>query len=149
MRSTSVDELSRWVLRLDGAFLALTGAAALVSETAGYLWGIGPLGRLFGVPQTVGEFEAHGLAIIFGILFVRGAARIERHAWHAIGLAVHLLVGTSNLLFWPVFRQMDLMTVGWVTTTLHVLFASLHAACLQRAGQTLARREALSVERAG
>src|SRR5262245_8421771 len=100
MNGTPAEALSRWTLRLDGAFLVLAGGAAMISETIGHFLGVGPLAGLKGSPYTIGGFEAHGLAIIFAVLLIRGAARPDRRLWHGVGLTVHMLLGISNILFW-------------------------------------------------
>jgi len=70
--------LSRWTLRLDGLFLAFAGCAALVAETVGHFFGVGPLAATLGSPHTIGGFEAHALAIIIAVLLLRGAALADR-----------------------------------------------------------------------
>jgi len=39
--------------------------------------------------------------------------------------AIHVLLGTANLVFWQLFIAADMLTVGYVTTALHGLFAAL------------------------
>ena len=60
--------VSSWTLRLDGVFLILAGGSALVAETIGHFFGVGPLAATQGSPHTIGGFEAHGFAIIIGSL---------------------------------------------------------------------------------
>jgi hypothetical protein len=46
----------------------------------------------------IGFIEAHGLALIIGVpLWQAAPLRI----WHLTAAAVHLLLGTANLVFWP------------------------------------------------
>ena len=118
-------------MRLDGAFLALAGGAAILAETVGHFFGVGPLAGMRGSPYTIGGFEAHGLAIIIAILLLRGATLADRRLWHAVGLSTHLLLGSANLLFWNAFVQQNLIGVGVVTTALHAAFAAAHSACLR------------------
>lgn len=124
----------RWTLRADGTFLLLAGSAAMVSETVGHFFGKGPLAALQGSPYTIGSFEAHGLAILIGILLLRAGGLAERRLWHKVGLGTHLLLGGSNLLFWSSFVQQNLIPVGVVTTALHVVFVVAQSLCLRRAG---------------
>jgi hypothetical protein len=62
---------------------------------------------------------------------VRAAALTDRWSWHVLGLCVHLLLGSANLLFWPSFVQQGLVPVGIVTTALHFVFGAAHALCLR------------------
>ena len=50
--------------------------------------------------------------------------------WHLFGLGVHLLLGTANLIYWVSFVQLDVITMGIVTTVLHGLFVCAQAICL-------------------
>ena len=122
--------LSRWTLRLDGAFLVIAGSAALLADTTGHFFGVGPMAEMFGSPHTVGGFEAHGLAVILGVLLFRAAELADRRLWHTLGLSVHLLLGTANLMFWSSFVQLDVLMVGVVTTAMHIVFGCVQAACL-------------------
>jgi len=125
--------LSPWTVRLDGCFLILAGGAALLMETIGHFLGIGPLASTLESPHTIGGFEAHGLAVLIGVLLVRAADLPERRMWHVVGLVTHVFLGGANLLFWNSFVVQDLVLVGWVSTIFHFLFIAAHGACL-RAG---------------
>ena len=114
--------LSRKVLQLDGVFLLLAGGSAMIIETIGHFLGAGPFAQTKGSPYTIGGFEAHGLAIIFAILLIRAASLPDRALWHRVGLVVHLLLGCSNLLYWPSFAQMNAVPTGVITTVLHIVF---------------------------
>lgn len=122
---------SRWTLRLDGIFLALAGGAALLADTVGHFFGIGPLAATRGSPHTIGAFEAHGLAVILAVLLLRAAGLADRRLWHRVGLSTHLLLGSANLLFWSSFVQQGVVIVGIVTTALHIAFVAAHVTCLR------------------
>jgi len=129
--------MSRWILRADGIFLGLAGSAAIIAETMGHFFGVGPLAATRGSPHTIGGFEAHGLAVIIAVLLFRAAALPSRGMWHTLGFVVHVLLGSANLLFWSSFVHQNVVMVGIVTTALHVLFVAAHSVCLQRgAGET-------------
>ena len=106
----------------------------MVAETVGHFFGVGPLAATRDSPDTIGGFEAHGLAIILGVLLLRAARRGDRGLWHGVGLSTHLLLGSANLLFWSSFVQHGMVTVGVVTTALHIAFVAAHATCLRRGG---------------
>ena len=126
----SVHGLSRWTLRLDGGSLAVAGSFALLADITGHFFGVGPMAEMFGSPYTIGGFEAHGLAVILGVLLLRAAKLADRRSWHAVGLSVHLLLGTANLMFWSSFLRLDVLMIGVVTTVLHIIFIGAQAACL-------------------
>lgn len=101
----------------------------MIAEVTGYFFGVGPFARLRGILETASGVEAHGLAAILGVLLLRAAWKPAQRGPHLLGLSIHLLLGGSNLAFWPVFRQEDLVTARWVTTALHVTFVILQAFC--------------------
>ena len=130
-RTMTADTFSRKVLQFDGGFLLLAGGAAMIMETVGHFFGVGPLGQTKGSPYTIGGFEAHGLAIIFAILLIRAASLPDRSLWHRVGLVVHLLLGCSNLLYWSSFVQLNVIPMGVITTVLHIAFVIAHWTCLR------------------
>ncbi len=71
---------------------------------------------------AIGFVEAHGLALIIGVLLWRAP---PQRVWHLTATAVHVLLGTANLAFWQLFVASDMLMVGYVTTVLHGLFAIL------------------------
>ncbi len=73
----------------------------------------------------IGFVEAHGLAVILGVLLWRVAP--ERN-WHLAAAAIHVLLGTANLAFWSFFVAADMLAMGYVTTSLHWLFVALQLA---------------------
>lgn len=125
---------ARRILLLNGLFLLVAGGGALILDLVAYFTG----GGLFGpsIAQmpgaSVGFVEAHGLAAIIGWLLLRAArqARVEP-IWCATALAVHLLLGSANLVFWQdAFVRFDLFPMGVVTTACHLLFVLLEgSAC--------------------
>jgi hypothetical protein len=124
--------LRRYVLRANALFLAVASISALQADVLGVAFGLGPLGPVFAaVPHAaIGFVEAHGLALIVGVLLWRAA---PAPAWHATALSVHTLLGGANLAFWPLFGAAGMVGVGVVTTVLHGLFALLQAYALYEA----------------
>jgi hypothetical protein len=121
--------LSRHVLRADALFLGLASISALHADVLGAAFGLGPVGLvLAAVPHAaIGFVEAHGLALIIGVLLWRA---VPAPQWHGTAMAVHLLLGGANLAFWPLFGAAGMVGVGVVTTLLHGLFALLQACAL-------------------
>jgi hypothetical protein len=75
----------------------------------------------------IGFVEAHGLAVILGVLLWRAA---PERSWHLAAAAIHVLLGTANVVFWQIFVAADMLAMGFVTTSLHALFAVLQLAAV-------------------
>lgn len=112
------------------------GAVALVQmnlDVLGYFFGFGITGpALFGNLDTIAYTEAHGLAAILSLLFI-----LRRHdgwgGWHATAAATHLLLGTCNIVFWPIFTATGLVPMGIGATAMHSVFLVLQAWAFARA----------------
>jgi hypothetical protein len=115
------------LLRTNAVFLLVASAGGMFNDLIGAFLLRGPVGLVLekAPHAAIGFVEAHGLAFIIGVLLWR--ARSLR-LWHLTAVAVHVLLGTSNLVFWPLFAFADMMMVGYVTTALHGLFAALQSA---------------------
>lgn len=113
------------ILRANAVYLILASLAGwVVLDIPGSFLSRGPAaGILAQAPHAgIGFFEAHGLALIFGALLWRAA---PLRSWHVTAVAVHVLLGTANLLFWQIFIAVDLLAMGYITTGLHWLFVAL------------------------
>jgi len=119
----------RRLLRVNAAFLGLAAAIALPQDIMASLYGRGPLGRvLSGTPAVaIGFVEAHGLALLLAIVLWRARPAAGSHL---LALAIEVLLGASNLAFWQLFVAADALTLGYVTTALHVTFAAAQAVAL-------------------
>jgi hypothetical protein len=113
------------LLRANAVFLLVASASGMINDLIGAFLLRGPVGLVVekAPHAAIGFVEAHGLAFIIGILLWRAE---PSRLWHATAVAVHLLLGTSNLMFWPLFAFADIMMVGYVTTALHGVFAVSH-----------------------
>jgi len=135
--------LRKLVLRANAVWLGGAGLMALFTfDIAGIFFGKGPLATLGAhVPQAgIGFMEAHGLAIIIAVLMWRAATAPTRD-WHLAGAAVHVLLGTCNLIFWDLFVSTGTLVAGYVTTALHWVFVVLQLlAASGFLGRTDARR---------
>ena len=121
--------LNKAILRFNAVFLILIGSLQMVFELLSHYLGVGPLaGRFLGSPYTLGFFEAHGLAVVIGILLWRAAAEPQLF-WHQLAVGVHILLGGANLLFWDSFVQLDFVAPGIVATVFHGLFIALESYC--------------------
>lgn len=135
----------RRVMRADGIFLAVIGAAQVTFELVGYYAGAGPFGAVFhGSPYTIGWVENHGFAFLVGVLFLTVAVRDGRRFWHGFAAAVHVLLGTANLVFWSSFVHFDVVPMGVAATIAHAVFVVLQLRCLASAGRSVGRRANVS-----
>ena len=134
-----MSEARRSLLRANALFLVLAGAGGLRSDILGIFFGQGPVGRsVAAAPHAgIGFVEAHGLAVILGVLLWRAA---PERSWHLAAAAIHVLLGTANLVFWPFFLAADMLAMGYITTSLHWFFVALQllAAALSRAASSTA-----------
>jgi hypothetical protein len=112
------------LLRANAIYLLVAASGGMWADLAGVFMGVGPQGRILATaPHAgIGFVEAHGLAIILGVLLWR--APPER-SWHLTAAAIHVLLGTSNLVFWQIFVAADMLVMGYVTTSLHFAFLAL------------------------
>ncbi|HXD11129.1 MAG TPA: hypothetical protein VN653_13775 [Anaerolineales bacterium] len=115
------------LFRLNAGFLILIGGVFTVLDYVGFKTGAGPLGNLLkGNFLAVGALEAHGLALIIGILLLAYAARSVDVSWHLVGVGVHVLLGGSNLIFWAYFQQLGIVNQEIVVTVIHLLLVVAH-----------------------
>lgn len=121
----------RLTMILDGGFLAAAGATQLGMELIGHFLDRGPLAAIFaGSPYTIGWVEAHGLAAILGIGFAAVGGRDDQRFWHRGALAVHVLLGSANLLFWSSFVAFGTVRLGVAATVVHAAFVLVQLVCL-------------------
>ena len=114
----------RLLLRANATFLLLASAGGMWSDILGAFFARGHVAPvLANAPHAgIGFVEAHGLAFIIGVLLWRAE---PVRSWHVTAAAVHVLLGTANLVFWPLFVAADMLAVGYITTSLHWTFVAL------------------------
>jgi hypothetical protein len=133
------DKDRRAILRANAVYLMAASVGGLRMDVRGIFLGLGPESYIVaGAPYAgVGFLESHGLALIFSIWLWRAAAT---RAWHFTGAAVHALLGTANLVFWQIFIAANILWAGYLTTSLHWLFALLQVAAAITARENTVRR---------
>src|SRR5262245_7954281 len=132
------------ILKANGFYLMFFAVGGLVMDIAGVFFGAGPEARIVHPvvtgwpPEGVGFIEAHGLALILGSAFWRLPSR---RGWHLTAAATGVLLGTSNLVFWNIFTAAQILAAGYITTSLHWIFAILQigAAVTAESRKELAR----------
>ena len=92
----------QYILRANALFLLIASAGGFIADIVAVNTLAGPMGRVIAdAPHSaIGLIEAHGLAFILGVLLWRAE---PSRAWHLTAAAIHLLLGTANLVFWQVF----------------------------------------------
>jgi hypothetical protein len=115
------DTTRRIILRANALFLLIASTGGLFADLAGAFLGIGPQRPILGAAPhaAIGFVEAHGLAFIIGVLLWRAE---PARFWHTTAAAVHVLLGSANLLFWQIFVAADALWMGYLTTLLHWTF---------------------------
>ena len=121
------------LLRANAVFLLVAAAAGFWTDVLGIFFSVGAQAKILGsAPHAgIGFIEAHGLAFIIGVLLWRAA---PERSWHLTAAAVHVLLGTANLVFWPIFLAADALWAGYVTTSLHWAFVVLQLIAANAAG---------------
>jgi hypothetical protein len=115
------------ILRFNALYLTLASIVGLGLDVAGIAFSSGPVAGMVAASPgaAIGFFEAHGLALILGVvLWVVPVQRLS----HLLGAAIGILLGTANLVFWQTFAEAGMLTIGYVTTTLHFGVAGLQIA---------------------
>ncbi|MCI0535362.1 MAG: hypothetical protein L0Z50_09040 [Verrucomicrobiales bacterium] len=116
--------VGRGILRANALWLTIGATGGLLMDVLGIFFGHGPQSRIVTVaPHTgIAFIEAHGLALIVSILLWQVA---PLRSWHFAAAAVDVLLGSANLVFWQFFVAGDMLALGYITTSLHWLFAVL------------------------
>ena len=134
-------------LQINAAFLMLMGGGAAVADAVGHFFNRGPLAAaMFRAPLAISSFEAHLLALLFGIVLWTGAQRPDRRRLHVLSATIHVILGGSNLLFFErAFGSLDMRGFGVVITACHfafVLVQTLAALQLSRSAAEVSVRPA-------
>ena len=123
--SPLADRFGRGVLLVNGTVLAAVALGAALSDLAGHFLNLGPMAAsLYQNNDAIGFFEAHGLALIGGIVLLTNRRSLNAN-WNWVAASVHLLLGAANLMFWSVFTEAGLVPMGIVTTAMHAVFLTL------------------------
>lgn len=118
------------ILRVHGIILLSLGLMMTLQTVLGFFSGVGVLKFIKGdALRSVGLFEAYLLAGFFGSVFIILSGKQYKKEWHLLPVMVHLILFTTNLLFWKAYSLAGIVTVGYVATTAHALFTLLEVGC--------------------
>ena len=128
------DKTRQFILRANAVFLLIGASWGMWADLAGAFFAAGPQRTILSAAPhaAIGFVEAHGLAFIIGVLLWRAE---PVRLWHLTAAAVHVLLGTCNLVFWQIFITADALLMGYVTTSLHWTFVALQLLAASSAGR--------------
>ncbi len=78
----------------------------------------------------IGVVEAHSLAVLVAVS-VWCLAHTQRFG-HWVALVAHLIMGTSNIIWFDVFRNVNAEAQGVAVTVVHFVFVILNTSFLVR-----------------
>lgn len=117
-------------LKLHGIILLCLGTIMTVQTLLGSFKGKGALAFTYGdALRSVGLFEAYLLAAFCGAMFVMLSGSLYVRRWHLVAALVHLILFTTNILFWRAYALADIVTIGYISTTAHAVFILLECIC--------------------
>lgn len=117
-------------LRVHGFILLCLGLVMTLQTLLGSFKGIGALKFIEGdALRSVGLFEAYLLAAYSGFVFILLSGKHYQKEWHLLPVIVHLILFTTNLLFWKAYAQAGIVTIGYISTIAHALFIVLEGGC--------------------
>jgi hypothetical protein len=138
--------IRKTILRANALYLLVASVAGFAADVLGIFYSLGAQSRvmMYAPYAGIGFVEAHGLAFIISILLWRAAPSM---VWHLTAAAVHVVLGTANLVFWQIFVAADVLVAGYVTTSLHWLFVVLQLAAAHAARAELTHDQPLAPSR--
>ena len=112
--------MKRFILKVDGIFLAGMGMLAGIADLASYYGGKGPFGQTyFQNSIIIGGFEAHCLAVILGLILILRSKSPEGLFYNKVAIGIHCVLGISNLVWFRVFYDTGMLSMGFIATALH------------------------------
>lgn len=121
---------SNLILRIHGIILCCLGLIMTVQTLLGSFKGVGMLKFIEEDPlRSVGLFEAYLLACYSGFVFILLSGKYYRKEWHILPATVHLILFTTNVLFWKAYALGGIVMIGYVSTSAHAFFILLEIGC--------------------
>ena len=115
------------ILKIDGCFLVVMGILAGMTDLASYFAGKGPFGQTyFQNSIAIGGFEAHGLAVIAGFILVLKSWASDAAFFNKVAIAIHSVLGISNLIWFQLFLDTGMLAMGIITTVVHLTLVILN-----------------------
>lgn len=137
-------QLQTWILKLNAAFLVGGSLGGLFLLDIPGMLASGPARAILGPAPylAIGFLEAHCLAFVIAMLLWHGEPKAR---WHFTALSTELILGTCNILCWQLFVVTGTLVMGYLTTSLHWIFAALQLVTLGAAARrTEEGRDAMS-----
>ena len=118
------------ILKVHGIILLCIGLIMTLQIILGSFKGIGALKFIYGdAIKSAGLFEAYLLAAFSGVVLIILSGKHYVKGWHLLAATVHLILFTTNILFWNAYALAGITMIGYVSTTAHALFIFLESGC--------------------
>lgn len=118
------------ILKIHGIFLLCLGLMMTMQTILGSFYGLGILKFIEGdALRSVGLFEAYLLAGFSGAILIVLSGKHYEKEWHLLAATLHLILFTTNLLFWRAYALAGIVTIGYASTTAHAVFIILECGC--------------------
>lgn len=118
------EAFGKGLLLANGVILTGVAGFSALADLAGHYLGRGPFAMYEGNLDSIAFYEAHGLGLIVALLLV-AYRNWPTARWHWIAAAMHTLLGGANLMFWPIFAEMNALPMGIAATAMHWTFVAL------------------------
>ncbi len=123
-----MENFRKQFLKGHGMLLVLLGVAFATATLLGRFKNAGPLAFLNANPQAaVGLFEAYLLVAICGAFLWLGSNQTDVRKWNRMGALIHVALATTNITFWPFYAQVDMETMGIVSTAGHFIIIAVES----------------------
>jgi hypothetical protein len=124
----------RSILRAHGWFLAILGTLLFSRTIIGHVHGTGMFAFLADNDvAAIGFTEAYALIAFAGAALALGADSPRRRALHLLAAALHAFLTAINLNSWRFYSELNLGAVGYASTAMHVVLATVELICAARA----------------
>lgn len=125
-----MEKLSRIILKSHGIVLLCLGIIMTGQTILGSFKGIGVLAFIKNDPlRSVGLFEAYLLAAFSGLVLIVLSGKHYIKEWHLLAGSIHLILFTTNILFWEAYSIAGILTIGYLSTIAHAVFITIEYCC--------------------
>lgn len=121
-----MDKKARLVLKIHGILLLCAGCSMTIQTVLGHSSGNGLLKFLYqNLFAAIGFFEAYLLAGFTGFLLLLFSGKYYTRRWHLISAGVHIILATTNIIFWEAYAIGNIVKTGYIATAVHLLLITI------------------------